>query len=198
MPKVVDKDARRKEISCLCKDLFIEKGFSKLTVSEVAKSANIGKGSVYQYFDSKEDIVYEIIKNIQQEFDLEVEKKINNASTTRERVLSLFELWVSKDPQIAQVRRIYKEFLTLCLDKNSDERSCFRVDTKDKHINILKAIFQDGIANNELIPSALEFVDGLYIMAEGQLILSNYGKRGYSEDVLTNHIHSLFNILEKQ
>ena len=36
--------------------MFIEKGFAKTKVSDIAKDAGIGKGTVYEYFNSKDDL----------------------------------------------------------------------------------------------------------------------------------------------
>jgi len=61
LPKIVDKEQKRLEIASKSKELLIEKGIAKLTVSEVAKNAGIGKGTIYQYFSSKDDIVFAVI-----------------------------------------------------------------------------------------------------------------------------------------
>ena len=55
-PKVVDKEQRRKEIALSCLDLIHDVGIKKLTVSQVAQIAGIGKGTIYEYFENKEDI----------------------------------------------------------------------------------------------------------------------------------------------
>ncbi len=55
-PKVVDKEQRRKEIALSCLDLIHDVGIKKLTVSQVAQTAGIGKGTIYEYFENKEDI----------------------------------------------------------------------------------------------------------------------------------------------
>lgn len=36
--------------------MFVEKGFGKTKIADIAKEAGIGKGTVYEYFDSKDDI----------------------------------------------------------------------------------------------------------------------------------------------
>ena len=36
--------------------LFSDSDITKITVSEIAKEAGIGKGTVYEYFESKEEI----------------------------------------------------------------------------------------------------------------------------------------------
>jgi AcrR family transcriptional regulator len=56
-PKLIDKEQRKKEIALVALDLFAEKGLDATSISEVARLAGIGKGTVYEYFSSKEDLI---------------------------------------------------------------------------------------------------------------------------------------------
>ena len=62
MAKIVDKIQKRKDIALACKSLFVEKSIQDLTISKIAQTAGIGKGSLYDYFENKEDIVFELIE----------------------------------------------------------------------------------------------------------------------------------------
>ncbi len=90
MPKIVNKLQKRQDIALSSTELFIEKGFYKLTVSEVAKNAKVAKGTIYEYFESKEDIVFAIIEYAQTNYDNEVLANINNTQSIREKVEHLF------------------------------------------------------------------------------------------------------------
>lgn len=58
------KDPQKEErILAAAMKVFAEKGLEKGTISEIAKYADIGKGTVYQYFDSKDDIFRALIYN---------------------------------------------------------------------------------------------------------------------------------------
>ncbi len=48
---------RRHEIFTAASHLFIEKGFVETSMHEIAKSAGMGKSSLYDYFQSKDDIL---------------------------------------------------------------------------------------------------------------------------------------------
>jgi len=56
MAIIVDKVQKRRDIALSCNDLLLEKGIKKLTIAEVAKTAGVSKGSIYDYFENKEDI----------------------------------------------------------------------------------------------------------------------------------------------
>jgi len=69
MPKKVtekEKEYTRKII--LSKGLMLvrEKGLRHVTVDDVVNSVGIGKGSFYSYYSSKEEMLYELIRNEEQ------------------------------------------------------------------------------------------------------------------------------------
>jgi len=195
LPKIVDKKQKRKDIALSSTNLFCEKGFTTLTVSEVAKNANIAKGTIYEYFKNKEDIVFAIIEYAQNSYDDEVLKNINSTHSIKEKILYLFSLCISQDIQDIQRRKMYKEFMSICLIESSVQMIRFQKNIKDKYTSWLKDILQKGIDKKQLKPQAIEFADGLFAMAEGILLLSHYGNY-YDEDLLQSHINSLFNLIK--
>jgi len=58
------KESRPAEIIEAALDLFVVKGFSATRLDEVAKLAGVSKGTVYLYFDSKEDLFCSVVQQI--------------------------------------------------------------------------------------------------------------------------------------
>ncbi|MDZ7316489.1 MAG: TetR/AcrR family transcriptional regulator [candidate division KSB1 bacterium] len=56
------KEKKRRKILKAAIKLFAEKGFHQTTIDDIADAAGIGKGTVYEYFNSKIDFVNEIYK----------------------------------------------------------------------------------------------------------------------------------------
>ncbi|WP_393915931.1 TetR/AcrR family transcriptional regulator [Halostreptopolyspora alba] len=56
-PKRVDRSARREEILAAAVRVFARKGFAATRIDDVAREADIGKGSVYLYFDSRDALL---------------------------------------------------------------------------------------------------------------------------------------------
>ena len=52
------KQQTREQIAEAARRLFTERGFSKVTVAEVARAADVSEQTVFNYFPSKEDLVY--------------------------------------------------------------------------------------------------------------------------------------------
>jgi TetR/AcrR family transcriptional regulator len=63
------KEARPGELLDAALDLFVEKGFSATRVDEVAARAGVSKGTLFLYFQSKEDLFKAVVrKNIANNF----------------------------------------------------------------------------------------------------------------------------------
>ena len=51
-----EKEQRRNEIITKAIDLFISKGYDNTTMEDIALKASLSKGTLYNYFDSKDDL----------------------------------------------------------------------------------------------------------------------------------------------
>jgi TetR/AcrR family transcriptional regulator len=56
-----EKEERRQSILCAAREAFFENGFYRATVDEVAERAEVSKGTVYLYFESKETILAHLL-----------------------------------------------------------------------------------------------------------------------------------------
>lgn len=56
MPKVVDREEKRRIILRAAMTVFARKGVIKTRASDIAREAGVGKGTIYEYFRSKEAI----------------------------------------------------------------------------------------------------------------------------------------------
>ncbi len=168
MAKIVNKEEKRKEIAIKCKDLLLEKGM-KVTISELAKTAGIGKGTVYEYFKNKEDMVFEILNILKEEFNAELFTGLDNAKNSFEKLLIFFEFFY-KDHY--ELQKIYKEFLAIALTSSNEEMKNYATKSKSFYYNILEDILKEGIKRKELKKKALKYKNIIYNMCEGLFLES--------------------------
>ena len=71
---------------------FTHFGFKKTTVGEVAQALEISKKTIYQYFDSKEEVFYYIVSRVARQYRRRMEKELNAYSTYREKVEQLVRM----------------------------------------------------------------------------------------------------------
>lgn len=61
-----DKELRRTEILDAALVVFADKGYRDATVADVARTAGLSYGSVYVYFDSKDDLFLALMRHVEQ------------------------------------------------------------------------------------------------------------------------------------
>ena len=86
MPKIVDKDKKKQEISSKAMKIFAKKGFEKTTIQEIADGVGIGKGTIYEYFKTKEDIIVHSILTFFTEMEKAFSEEFTAISDPREKL----------------------------------------------------------------------------------------------------------------
>jgi AcrR family transcriptional regulator len=67
MPKIVNRDKKRSEIAQKAIALLAKKGFQATTIQDIADAAGLGKGTIYHYFKTKEEILLVVSEELFQE-----------------------------------------------------------------------------------------------------------------------------------
>lgn len=55
------KEARKEQILMAALELFSKRGYQNTAISDIAKKAKLSKGLLYNYFESKEDLLNEVV-----------------------------------------------------------------------------------------------------------------------------------------
>jgi len=88
------KEARPGELLDAALDLFVEKGFSATRVEEVAARAGVSKGTLFLYFQSKEDLFKAVVReNIANKFPTWQEEFISFEGTSAELLRYALSSW---------------------------------------------------------------------------------------------------------
>lgn len=177
MSSLVNKNEKRKCIALSCKKILLEKRFKNLTITELAKEANIGKGTVYEYFENKEDIVLELNSILYENYKLVTHKKIENEKNIRLKI----ELFFSSiyDDEFNSYRRILKEFIGISYSSTNNSVVEFQKKWYKENFEYLKVLIQDSVDNKKLIRKRInidEFVDSMINTMIGFVILSFFTK----------------------
>jgi AcrR family transcriptional regulator len=81
------KDARPSELTAAALELFVEKGFAATRLEDVAARAGVSKGTLYLYFDSKEELFKAVIQSSVLPVLAEGEQIFENFSGTASELL---------------------------------------------------------------------------------------------------------------
>lgn len=170
MPIIVDKVQKKKDIALSCKKLFVENSINDLTISQVALTAGVGKGTIYEYFKNKEDIVFEIVNILLQEHNDKKLQKIQALDSTKEKIKIFF--YVFYDSENEQLRKLYKEFISISLVNYNKEMIQFQTKCASTYFQWFEDIIQEGIDNGEFLPISKNLARGMFVIGEGFFISS--------------------------
>ena len=62
-------ERRKQQIIDTAKKMFIEKGFQSTHIGQVCEELNIARGTVYQYFSNKKEILYAILDTVVEDIE---------------------------------------------------------------------------------------------------------------------------------
>ncbi len=197
MAKIVDKVQKRKDIALSCKKLFTQKRINDVTISEVAKTAGVGKGTVYDYFKNKEDIVFEIINILMQEHNEAKKAKMQKAATTKQKIKIFYDFFHSE--QDSELRELYKEFISISLINPQEQMIAFNTQCINSYYVWFVEILQEGIEKGELKPEAIALARGMFVFGEGIFISSSITNTiDDLEKEIQEYLDVLFSLIEVQ
>ena len=172
MPKIVDKEQKRLAIATACIDLFIERGITDLTVSEVAKHAGIGKGTIYHYFKNKNDIVFTIIDTFIQEELQKLDHDLAKMQHFDQKLYRFFDFSLSQHlPYRQDQLKSYLEYLSVSITSSDNKMQEFNKECRKKFRIRLDRIIDEAIEKKQVKPQAKDLVQGLYATEKGFLLL---------------------------
>jgi len=141
--------AHREEILLAAAKVFAAKGFFLTTMSDIAREAEFGTGTLYKYFRSKEELYFTLIDEKVEEINCLVKDELSQGNPAVERIKKALELQFEFFERNRDFFRIY-----------ISERNRFEWTVKDElgkglhekmvaYINILAEVMRQGIERNE-------------------------------------------------
>jgi len=170
MAIIVDKVQKRKNIALACSDIVLESGIRNLTISKLAEAAEIGKGTIYEYFENKEDIVFEIVNIMMQEHNEQKEKKLLKVSSTKEKVEIFLSFFYAKEDVV--LMKMYKEFVSISLSNPNQSMIEFQAKCTQSYYEWFSSIIESGIEKGELIEDSKALAKGLFAIGEGMFVMN--------------------------
>jgi len=183
-PRIVDREEKRKEILRAARKVFARRGFAPAKVIDVAQAAGIGKGTVYEYFGSKDEIFLALYEEMKAEFHRRIftlEKELSPPEKVERFItsaLSAFEEW-------EDLSHILLDFWA---ENRSGGATGLRFDELYKDARkVLSGLIRDGIKKgvfrkvNPLHTASLliAIVDGLllqWVFSSGSFSLNRLGR----------------------
>jgi AcrR family transcriptional regulator len=161
------KDARKKRILDAAQELFVEQGFRKTSIDEVAGRAHVAKGTVYAHFDNKGSLLMAVMA---------YEKRRYLA-----QILDVFS------PELSGTERL-RRYLGLFVTMPSESPLLSRLLSGDGEIRAMIA---------ELNPGMVKEMQGMQMQFLTKLLDDGLGQHTLSREQLTEKASVLYSLVIK-
>ena len=125
--------------------IFAKKGFHEATISEIAKKSKVSEATIYEYFSSKEELLFSIPAQITQQYDekiREILKHIHGAANKLRFLINRHLSLYAENPDYANI-----VMLILKGHRNFQKTDAYKIVQSTARITI--DVLDEGIQNGE-------------------------------------------------
>ena len=135
-------------------EVFAEQGFAAVTVAEIAQRAGIGKGTVYEYFSSKDELLFAVFEWMNERILGRFEALLAEKGTTLERLQRMLGIAAEITCEQVEMQAVVLDFWAASRGTKSEERynqSC--VETFRTYRQLAADVIREGQTAGELNPA---------------------------------------------
>jgi len=196
MPKIVDKQKRKRELALKSKELLLARNINDISIAEITKSIDIGKGTFYEYFANKEELYFTLVDILIYEHNKTLQKMLESSDDIRQKLIIFASFFY--DDAFEELRKIYKTCKGLTLLEENEILKEFNTKHIKEYFSWFSSIIDDAIAKDELPKEAkmlamplFAMVNGVFIMAEASNMIENL------QEEIEQMIESMMQLLPK-
>ena len=137
---------KRQQILKAAVTVFSRKGFHEAKVDEIAQLADVGKGTVYEYFSSKAELFQEMFKAGMQFYLENISYELEPEIFCREKLKRFAKMHIDFITQ-------YKDLARITMTEHTQFNEEFRFwifENRSKKMKMLEQIIDEGIASGEI------------------------------------------------
>ena len=142
---------KRDHIIEAARDVFRRYGYNKTSIADIAQEARMGKGTIYYYFDSKEDIFVQILRSQAEMLYTHMENLLTEGGDTR-KMLQRF--MVEPVHMIVENAPLLMGVLQESYDTFLNKIMAFKQQYHDTILDTFRRLFergqQEGVVRNDL------------------------------------------------
>ncbi len=204
-----ERQQRREAIIETAEEFFLNEGYENAMVDQIALQAGYSKATIYNYFESKEDLFTAVIAETFEKLFQILENMFKNPNVKRNlRVLGdAYLVFVEKYPAHAGLfdegrlsfvitRIIQKEETSQVLTESEKEFRTHQLKIQDLMISIITDTMKDAEIKSKIDPFAVVMVLSTLNSAIRELVMRS-SRTDQPEKKAKEYLEILFNIIDK-
>lgn len=151
-PRIVNKGEKKRAILLAGLDVFARKGFHNTTMQDVAVAAGIGKGTVYEYYSSKEQLFHSLIDLFMLAFEERLRSIVREDSDPVEQIVtSLLDILDEADEYV-KLAPIFMEIMGLAQRGAAKDFLAQLMEWLERYCQLYEPIFRAGQSKGQIDP----------------------------------------------
>lgn len=176
-------ETRKQEITRVASKLFKEKGYSAVTMRDLASAVGVKASSLYNHISSKQDILQSIVISIAEEFTKGMELILKQKKSSIEKLEDLIALHI----------KIASENPNGLASLNSDwmhlkDQLNYYLELRNTYEENFRTIIQQGIQQSEIKPINVEVIVFSMLSTLRTLYLWIPKKENLNQQLLVNEL----------
>lgn len=142
---------RRRTILAAAAKVFDAHGYAATTVESVAEEAGIAKGSIYNYFQSKEDLFNQVFNSVVSVEFSDFWKVVKEDCPAIDKLNAVLDLWYERLEQHGRIGRLVLEFWATAArdEQHKGEFATTFSEVYTNSRNLIASILAQGAADGE-------------------------------------------------
>jgi len=141
------REERRSQVLASALAVFSQKGFHASNVSDVAAHAGVSQGTIYWYFDSKEELFDAAIMEYFADFGTEMISALEGGGTASEKLRVLAK---NMDRFVAEAQQVLVAFLSYWASGQGQQKSAqLWIEVLREYADYMVAVIEQGISTGE-------------------------------------------------
>jgi AcrR family transcriptional regulator len=129
-----DSRSKRQQILAAAYDVFSRKGYHRATVDEIIALADTGKGTVYNYFNNKEQLFYTLVREKNQPFEAALQQAADSDQPPTAKLEAMVRIFLRFYQENADLWRVMMHEMR---GYGSEDLSFVKAETREKYREVL-------------------------------------------------------------
>jgi AcrR family transcriptional regulator len=146
---IVESTGLRRQILDQATRLFVTRGYSSISMREIAEACGVTKAALYYHFDDKEHLIMAILEGYLNEMEVLIKASRNMVGSSREKISHMVRSILIQDPQQRALIRLASQEMS---NLSPHSRAYFGRIYYDKFVGQIEALLVEGVNAGELRP----------------------------------------------
>jgi len=146
---VTAKGDKREKILSVAEKMFATRRFHEVTLDEIAGAARIGKGTIYLYFKSKDDLLFQLIVELLTAQEQQLKAVTSSDKPVWEKLCSFIDVMGTffKEHHMA-----LHQLHTPEMERSKPQAATFMRSHHDRITDLARKIIHEGVAEGVISP----------------------------------------------